>query len=277
MTAAGSTLPPLLELRDVRVAFGGLTALDGVSLSVPRGRVVGVIGPAGAGKTTMLDVVCGRVRPTSGEVLVRGISLHGHRPQQLASLGVARTLQRLGLFSHLTVAENVMAGAVRMPRAGFLPTLLALPRADRRERALRARALAVLDRVGLADTADLLPGRLSHGDQKRVVLARALIAEPSLLLLDEPAAGLSAAEMSELSAQLATLRAADALSVMLVEHRVDFAMGLCDDVVVLDSGRLIAQGPPAVVALGAFDADGDGDGGGGGEAGDADGDEVAHV
>ncbi|MFD0633238.1 ATP-binding cassette domain-containing protein [Catenulispora yoronensis] len=137
--------------------------------------------------------------------------------------------------------------------------------------------MAVLDRVGLADTADLLPGRLSHGDQKRVVLARALIAEPSLLLLDEPAAGLSAAEMSELSAQLATLRAADALSVMLVEHRVDFAMGLCDDVVVLDSGRLIAQGPPAVVALGAFDADGDGDGGGGGEAGDADGDEVAHV
>ncbi|MFD0633239.1 ATP-binding cassette domain-containing protein [Catenulispora yoronensis] len=109
------------------MAFGGLTALDGVSLSVPRGRVVGVIGPAGAGKTTMLDVVCGRVRPTSGEVLVRGISLHGHRPQQLASLGVARTLQRLGLFSHLTVAENVMAGAVRMPRAGFLPTLLALP------------------------------------------------------------------------------------------------------------------------------------------------------
>ncbi|NUP49629.1 MAG: ABC transporter ATP-binding protein [Catenulispora sp.] len=246
MSAAG-TSAPLLELRDVRVAFGGLTALDGVSLAVPRGRVVGVIGPNGAGKTTLFNVVCGFVRPDSGEVLVRGEPLRGHRPHHLAALGVARTLQGLGLFGQLTVAENVMAGAVRAPRAGFLPTLLALPRADRRERDLRAKALAVLDRLGLADAADLPPGRLPHGDQKRVVLARALIAEPALLLLDEPAAGLSTAEISELTGLLATLRAADQLSVMLVEHHMDFVMGLCDDVAVLDFGRLIAHGPPAAV------------------------------
>ena len=256
MSAAG-TSAPLLELRDVRVTFGGLTALDGVSLAVPRGRIVGVIGPNGAGKTTLFNVVCGFVQPTAGAVLIRGEPLrrhrphrhrrHRHHPHHLAALGVARTLQSLGLFGQLTVAENVMTGAAHAPRAGFLPTLLALPRADRRERELRARALALLDRFGLADAADLPPGRLPYGDQKRVALARALIAEPALLLLDEPAAGLSAAEISELSALLATLRAADALSVVLVEHHMDFVMGLCDQVAVLDFGRLIAHGPPAAV------------------------------
>ncbi|MEU6038610.1 ABC transporter ATP-binding protein [Actinomadura sp. NPDC047616] len=238
-------LPELLGLREVTVRFGGLVALDAVSLTVPSGRVTGVIGPNGAGKTTLFNVICGFVRPRRGELRWRGRTLSRHRPHDLARLGIARTLQGVGLFPGLTVLENVLVGADRHARSGFLGDLLALPRADRDERALRERAMARLDRLGVAGVAGRLPGELSYGVRKRVALARALAAEPDLLLLDEPAAGLSAGEIADLAELVRGLR--EELAVVLVEHHMDLVMDVCDRVLVLDFGRVIAHGTPAEV------------------------------
>jgi branched-chain amino acid transport system ATP-binding protein len=234
-----------LRIDDLTVRFGGLVALDGVSLSVDPGEVVGVIGPNGAGKTTLFNVVCGFVRPTAGTLQVRGAAQRRIRPHQLAGLGIARTLQGLGLFPHITCLENVMVGAHRHGRAGFTAALLGLPRSDRDEVALRERAMAMLEELGVADVALRLPGSLPYPVQKRVSLARALVAEPEILLLDEPASGLSAAEMDELGELIRGLRGR--MAVMLVEHHMDLVMAVCDRIVVLDFGRMIATGTPAQV------------------------------
>jgi branched-chain amino acid transport system ATP-binding protein len=234
-----------LRVEGVCVRFGGLTALDDVSLRVSPGEVVGVIGPNGAGKTTLFNVICGFVRPDSGTVTWRGRSLDRVHPHQLAGIGIARTLQGVGLFAGLTAIENVMAGAERRRRAGLASALLGLPRSDRDERALRAAALDALDAVGVADAADRLPGTLPFPLQKRVALARALVAEPQLILLDEPAAGLGGDDVEELGERIGALRGTMAL--LLVEHRMDLVMSVCDRVVVLDFGRRIAQGTPAEV------------------------------
>jgi branched-chain amino acid transport system ATP-binding protein len=234
---------PLLELSGVTVRFGGLVALDEVSLEVPRGHVVGVIGPNGAGKTTLFNVVCGFLRPQAGSVRWQGRELTGHRPHHLAGLGVARTLQGLGLFPGLTVLQNVMVGATRHARTGAPSALTALPRADRDEGALRTLAMERLTALGVADLAGRLPGALPYGARKRVALARALAAEPELILLDEPVAGLSAAEIGDLGALIKNL----GMTVVLVEHHMDFVMEICDEVAVLDFGRLIAHGTPAEI------------------------------
>jgi branched-chain amino acid transport system ATP-binding protein len=236
---------PALRVADVTVRFGGLTALDAVSLDVAPGEIVGVIGPNGAGKTTLFNVICGFVRADAGEIEWRGRSLRRVRPHRLARLGIARTLQGVGLFPHLTVVENVMVGAEPRARAGFASNLLGLPRSDRDERALRAAAVAALQRLDVAEAADRLPGTLPYPVQKRVALARALVAEPALLLLDEPASGLGGGDMDGLGELIRGLRGE--VAVMLVEHHMDFVTGVCDRVVVLDFGRVIATGAPAEV------------------------------
>jgi branched-chain amino acid transport system ATP-binding protein len=235
----------VLDIRDVTVRFGGLTALDSVSFAAAARQVTGVIGPNGAGKTTLLNVLCGFVRPDAGKLTFGGTDLTGLRPHQLASLGIARTLQNVGLFPGLTVAENVMAGANCHARAGFWSALAGLPRSDRDERALRRRALGALDRVGIADTADRLPGQLPFAHRKRVALARVLVARPRLLLLDEPASGLTESELPELG-QLITNLASEA-TVVVIEHRMDMMMSVCDTIAVLDFGKLIALGTPRQV------------------------------
>src|SRR5918992_2334615 len=240
-----SGMPTLLELSGVTVRFGGLVALDNVSLEVPRGQVVGVIGPNGAGKTTLFNVVCGFLRPQEGSVRWQGRELTGHRPHHLAGLGIARTLQGLGLFPGLTVLENVMVGADRHARTGLPSALAALPRTDRDEARLRDRAGRLLAELEVVDVAHRRPGERPYGVQKRVALARALAAEPDLLLLDEPAAGQSTAEIRDLGTLLTKLR--EDMSVVLVEHHMDFVMEVCDEVAVLDFGRLIAHGTPAEV------------------------------
>jgi len=249
-SAAVAPPPPgqhldVLEVRDVTVRFGGLTALDAVSLTAMPRQVTGIIGPNGAGKTTLLNVLCGFVRPGSGDVSLGGKTLTGLPPHRLASLGIARTLQGVGLFRGLTALENVMTGATSQARAGFWPALLGLARSDRDERALRQRSLAALDRVGVAGQAGRLPDQLAYGLRKRVALARALVTEPRVLLLDEPASGLSEAELPELG-ELITDLAEDA-SVVVVEHRMDLMMSVCQAIAVLDFGRLIAHGTPAAV------------------------------
>ena len=234
-----------LEVSDVTVRFGGLTALDAVSLTAAPQQVTGIIGPNGAGKTTLLNVLCGFVHPDTGRLRFGGAELTGLRPHRLASLGIARTLQGLGLFPGLTVLENVMTGATCHARAGFWSAVAGAGRSDRDERALRERALAALDRAGLPDAAERLPGQLSYAHRKRVALARALVAQPRLLLLDEPASGLTEGELPELGALISQL-ARDAC-VVVVEHRMDLMMSVCDAIAVLDFGKLIAFGPPQQV------------------------------
>jgi branched-chain amino acid transport system ATP-binding protein len=234
-----------LQVRDVTVRFGGVTALDAVSLTAAPRQVTGIIGPNGAGKTTLLNAVCGFVRPQAGQLTFDGADLARLRPHRLAALGIARTLQGLGLFGRLTVAENVMVGASRHARTGFWPALLGLPWSDGDERRLRERALEALDRVGAADLADRMPDELAYGLRKRVAFARALAVSPRLLLLDEPASGLSEAEMGELGTMISDV-AADAC-VLLIEHRIDLMMSACDTIVVLDFGKVIATGPPGQV------------------------------
>jgi branched-chain amino acid transport system ATP-binding protein len=231
--------------RGLTVRFGGITALDAVSLEVKAGEVLGVIGPNGAGKTTLFNVICGFVAPQSGTLEWNGRVLERVRTNRLAALGVARTLQGVGLFGGLSVLENVMVGAQRFRRTGVVSALLALPRADRDERALRERAMLMLAELGCEDVASRLPQTLPYPVQKRVALARALVAKPELLLLDEPAGGLGAEDMRELGERIGSLRGST--SVMLVEHRIDLVMSACDRVVVLDFGRVIAEGEPAAV------------------------------
>jgi branched-chain amino acid transport system ATP-binding protein len=227
------------------VRFGGLTALDDVSLTADPHQVTGIIGPNGAGKTTLLNVLCGFVRPNSGRITFGGRDLGRLRPHRLAGLGIARTLQGVGLFSGLSVLENVMVGATCHARAGFWSAFGGLPASDADERRLRERALQALDRVGGADLAARMPGSLAYGLRKRVALARALVAGPRLLLLDEPAGGLSEAELPELGTLVTGL--AREATVLLIEHRMDLVMSTCAHIVVLDFGKVIATGTPARV------------------------------
>jgi branched-chain amino acid transport system ATP-binding protein len=240
-----SASPGGLAVRDVSVRFGGLTALDSVSFSVAPGTVVGVIGPNGAGKTTLFNVICGFVQPTSGAIDWHGKALRP-RPERLVSNGIARTLQSVGLFAHLTALDNVMVGAAGTRQTGFVSALFGLPRSDRDERRLRETALSWLRRLEVADAADRLPGTLPYPVQKRVALARALISRPQLLLLDEPAGGLGAEDMGPLADLIRALpHDGDApCSVLLVEHHMDLVMSVCDQVVVLDFGRRVAMGTP---------------------------------
>ncbi|HEX6855267.1 MAG TPA: ABC transporter ATP-binding protein [Streptosporangiaceae bacterium] len=234
-----------LEVRSVTVRFGGITALDDVSLTAAPCQVTGIIGPNGAGKTTLLNVLCGLVRPESGQIRFDGRELTRLRPHKLAALGIARTLQGVGLFDGLSVAENVMVGATSHARAGFWSGLFGLPRSDRDERQLRKLATEALDRVGAADLADAMPGTLAYGLRKRVALARALVARPRLLLLDEPASGLSESELPELGDLISRLT--DDTSVVVIEHRMDLMMSVCHTITVLDFGKVIADGTPAEV------------------------------
>jgi branched-chain amino acid transport system ATP-binding protein len=234
-----------LSVRDVAVSFGGITALEGVSVDVSPGEVLGVIGPNGAGKTTLFNVICGFVSPDSGTLRWRGDSMTRVHPDRLASLGIARTLQGVGLFTGLTVLENVMAGAQRFRRTPLLSAMLGLPWSDRDERRLRDRALSELTRLGCEDVIDRLPGTLPYAVQKRVALARALVCEPELLLLDEPAGGLDARELADLGELIGSL--GSAVAVMLVDHHMDFVVSVCDRLVVLDFGRVIADGEPSVI------------------------------
>jgi branched-chain amino acid transport system ATP-binding protein len=234
-----------LSVRDVAVSFGGITALEGVSVDVSPGEVLGVIGPNGAGKTTLFNVICGFVSPDSGTLRWRGDSMTRVHPDRLASLGIARTLQGVGLFTGLTVLENVMAGAQRFRRTPLLSAMLGLPWSDRDERRLRDRAVSELSRLGCEDVVDRLPGTLPYAVQKRVALARALVCEPELLLLDEPAGGLDARELADLAELIGSL--GSSVAVMLVDHHMDFVVSVCDRLVVLDFGRVIADGEPSVI------------------------------
>jgi len=228
--APPATLVPRLAVHGLTVRFGGLTALADVSLHVDEGEVVGLIGPNGAGKTTLFNAVCGLVAPTAGTVSFGGTGgPRAPRPSRLVGHGVARTLQGLGLFAGLSVLENVVAASPERHAA-------------ERTRAAQER----LDDLGIGHLAAVRPTTLPYPEQKKVALARALVSRPGLLLLDEPAGGLGSDDIAEL-ATLVRRVASSGCAVLLVEHHVDFVMSVCDRVVVLDFGRVIASGTPADV------------------------------
>ncbi len=231
-----------LEVQQLTVRFGGLLALDEVSLSVAPHEVVGLIGPNGAGKTTLFNVVGGFVRATRGRIDWKGRPLHGHRAHDLGRLGIARTLQGVGLCPGLTAIENVVCGAQPSLRADLGSALCGLWRSSSEERWIAGEAADLLAELGVADWGRQLPSSLPYGVQKRVALARALIGRPQLLLLDEPASGLSSDDIDELSLLLQGLRGR--MSVLLVEHRMDFVMATCDRIVVLNFGEVVAAGTP---------------------------------
>jgi branched-chain amino acid transport system ATP-binding protein len=235
---------PLLEVSGVVVRFDGVVALDGPTFSVARGEVCGLIGPNGAGKTTLFNCVSRLDTPERGEIRFDGADLLALRPHEIAPLGIARTFQNLALVHSLTVRENVMLGAHHRCRANFLTAALSLPAVRRQERDLRREADEVLDRLGLAALAGHPAAGLPYGTLKRIELARALYQRPRLLMLDEPASGLSHVEVQELGALILELRDDLGLTVLLVEHHMGMVMRISDNVVVLDFGRTIADGPP---------------------------------
>jgi branched-chain amino acid transport system ATP-binding protein len=226
------------------VRFGGVTALDRPTFTVGDGEVCGLIGPNGAGKTTLFNCVSRLYTPESGEVLWDGADLLRHKPHEIAGLGIARTFQNLALMPGLTVRDNVLLGAHHRARAGFVTSALAVPSVRVEERDLREEADDILERLHLGSLAGRRPAGLSYGTLKRVELARALCQRPRLLMLDEPASGLTHAEVEELSELIAALRDEFQLTVLLVEHHMALVMRSSDRVVVLDFGRKIAEGPP---------------------------------
>lgn len=234
-----------LEVDGVTVSFGGLRVLEGVSLSAATGEIVGIIGPNGAGKTTLFNVVCGFVRPQEGRILWRGKELRRHQPHDLARLGIARTLQGVGLFPHLTALDNVLVGTAPIGRRGVVSELLGLFPSSRDERRLREMAMETLTLLGVAEYARRLPSTLPYPVQKRIALARALVSDPALVLMDEPASGLSASDISELAAIFKGLRGV--IGMLIVEHNIELVMATCTRVVVLDFGRVIASGTPAEI------------------------------
>ena len=236
---------PLLRAEQLSVSFGGLRVLNNVSVEVAPGAVLAVIGPNGAGKTTLFNTLCGLVRAESGSIFFDGQPVRRHQPHLLTRLGIARTLQELGLFANLTVLDNVLAGATHRSRTGPISALLAAPWAERHDLRLRDEAMAVLETLDIAVDAHRVCASLPYGIRKRVALARALVSAPRLLMLDEPAAGLSEAETAELTGIVRGLR--ERTTVMLVEHHMEFVMNLCDQVTVLSQGTALVTGTPEVV------------------------------
>ncbi len=236
----------LLEVRGVSKRFGGVQAVREVSLDVRAGSIKAVIGPNGAGKSTLFNLLTGVAVPDSGEVRLEGVALHGRPPHQVAARGVARTFQHLRLFAGMTALENVMVGAHVRSRAGFVAGLLDLPSTWGEERGIARRAREALEVVGAAGLAGQDARSLSYGQQRAVELARALAADPRLLLLDEPAAGLNMRETAELARLLVRIRERG-VTILVVEHDMGLVMSVSDEVAVLAAGEKIADGTPRQV------------------------------
>jgi branched-chain amino acid transport system ATP-binding protein len=238
----------LLEATGVAKAFGGLIAVGGVDVAVKPGSIVSVIGPNGAGKTTLFNVLTGLYKPSAGEVTLAGTDITGRRPDVITALGLARTFQNIRLFAAMSALENVLVAQHARLRAGLVGAVLRTPRVRREEREARERGRELLDYVGLAAKAvEADAAKLSYGDQRRVEIARALAADPKLLLLDEPTAGMNPRESLALAELVRRLRDERGIAVVLIEHDMRVVMGVSEHVVVLDHGVKIAEGTPAEV------------------------------
>ena len=232
------------ELEELTVHFGGLTAVDRFSLSLDPGELVGLIGPNGAGKTTAFNMITGFLAPDSGRILLHGEEISRLSAHRIAALGIARTFQNIRLFGEMTVLDNLLAALHHQVKACFLSAVFGFPRYRSEDAAMRKRAEELLSEMNLAHLADQKAGELAYGDQRRLEIARALMAVPKLLLLDEPAAGMNPLETMDLAVLVRMIRDKYGPAVLLIEHDMKFVMQLCERIKVLDYGVTIAEGTP---------------------------------
>ncbi len=236
----------MLTLSSIAKNFGGLQVLQDVSLAIPERGIFGLIGPNGAGKTTVFNLISGLLAPSAGVIEFHGQALTGLAPHRITRLGIARTFQNIRIFKEMSLLENVLVAIGRQGNSGAVSFLLPSAKLRATQRSERAAAKELLARVGLADKAELLAGKLSYGEQRRLEIARALATAPKLLLLDEPAAGMNGAEKQQLMEEIVKLEASG-LALLIIEHDMRFVMGLCHEIAVLNFGQLIAQGAPAAI------------------------------
>jgi branched-chain amino acid transport system ATP-binding protein len=250
MSVDSRSAPPILQARGITKQFGGLVAVDSVDLDIETGSITSVIGPNGAGKTTFFNMVAGIYKPTRGTITFKGRPIFGGsgfsgtalRPDQVTSLGIARTFQNIRLFNNMTAIENVLVGMHSRMKAGALGAFLRTPKVMNEEREARETAYGLLDYVGLSRAANVTSKNLSYGDQRRLEVARALASGPSLLLLDEPTAGMNPQETAGMTTFIDRLRRELNVTVLLIEHDMKVVMGISDQVAVLDHGVKIADG-----------------------------------
>jgi branched-chain amino acid transport system ATP-binding protein len=247
-TVEAPTAPGVMVADHVTKEFGGLVAVDDVTLDVPSHSIVSLIGPNGAGKTTLFNMLTGLYKPTSGRIMLGERDVTRSRPDKITGLGVARTFQNIRLFGAMTAVENVMIGRHARMRASVFGSILRPPWVNREERQVEERARELLAYVGLSERVfDQIASHLSYGDQRRVEIARALASDPTLLLLDEPTAGMNPQESAALTTFMRKLRDELELTILLIEHDMKVVMGVSERVTVLDHGTKIAEGPPAEV------------------------------
>jgi branched-chain amino acid transport system ATP-binding protein len=236
----------MLTLSSITKNFGGLQVLQNVSLFIPERGIFGLIGPNGAGKTTVFNLITGLLAPNSGTLDFRGHLLNGLAPHQITRHGIVRTFQNIRIFKEMSLTDNVLVAMGGHANYGALRLLLRSSPLQRAKRKEQSEARALLAKVGLADKAELVAGRLSYGEQRRLEIARALATEPKLLLLDEPAAGMNSGEKQQLMDDILKLEQSG-LSLLIIEHDMRFVMGICREIAVLNFGQLIAQGTPSEI------------------------------
>ena len=235
---------PVLDVRNLGIDFGGLTAVDSFNITIGPTEISGLIGPNGAGKTTIFNLLTGVYQPTRGSVLVNGIDIKGMPIHKVNKLGIARTFQNIRLFTDMTALDNVKVGMHNNIKCSFFESLLHLPSYKRSEKKANERAMELLDFMGLAEFADVKAGSLPYGVQRRLEIVRALASNPSIILLDEPAAGMNPSETAELMHQIRRIRDTFHIAIFLIEHDMNLVMNVCEAIAVVNYGRIIAKGTP---------------------------------
>jgi len=238
---------PVLDVRNLGIDFGGLTAVDSFNITIGPTEISGLIGPNGAGKTTIFNLLTGVYQPTRGSVLVNGIDIKGMGVHKVNKLGIARTFQNIRLFSEMSALDNVKVGMHNQIRCSFLASLLHLPSYHKAEAQANARAMELLEFMGLGDVAQVKAGSLPYGVQRRLEIVRALASNPSIILLDEPAAGMNPSETTELMHQIRRIRDTFHIAIFLIEHDMNLVMNVCEAIAVINYGRIIAKGTPEEV------------------------------
>ncbi len=235
---------PILEARHLGIDFGGLTAVDDFSLILGRTEIAGLIGPNGAGKTTVFNLITKVYQPTRGTIMLDGRDTHGMNTVQISKAGIARTFQNIRLFDRLTVEDNVKLGMHNSVKYSMASGIFRLPAYWKQERRMHEKAMELLSIFDMQDMADMTAGSLPYGAQRRLEIIRALATDPSLLLLDEPAAGMNPSETYELMENIVKIRDTFQIAVLLIEHDMNLVMGICEGICVLNFGRVIAKGTP---------------------------------
>ena len=235
---------PVLDVRNLGIDFGGLTAVDGFNMTIGPTEISGLIGPNGAGKTTIFNLLTSVYQPTRGSILLKGIDTKGMNTAKVNKLGIARTFQNIRLFNDMTALDNVKVGMHNEIRCSFISSLLHLPSYYKSEKKANQKAMELLEFMGLADIADQKAGSLPYGVQRRLEICRALASNPAIILLDEPAAGMNPSETAELMHQIRRIRDTFQIAIFLIEHDMNLVMNGCEGIVVVNYGKIIAKGTP---------------------------------